>query len=546
MKQPVFSVLFALLLILSCAGQMADAAPAHDGLSVAAQDGNLIQLRALLAHHADPDQADASGATPLAWAIVRHRDDVAALLLKAGADPDRADVLGVSPLMLAAHEGESAAVARLLAAGADPNRADRNGETPLMTAVHGGLADMAALLLAHGADPNLAEHRFGQTALMWAAGHPDLTRLLLAHGADPRAVTRAWTVSTTIYTPVTVTLGVTGIPWNNDGDYQARAGGYDALLFAVQADDAQSVRLLLDKGADAGFAAADGTTPLLLALYHWRDVAGALKFAGNMEIANLLLDHGARADNADAAGYTPLHGAVLAMMPRLGLGAGGTREVGKAPDPVQEADGLALVRRLLAAGGDPNRATRYPTGGPIGNIRINPLPPGSTPLHAAAMVRSAALIEMLCAQGGDVNRLRRDGHSPFSVAALYDNLPGVQAMLARGAPLDRRYDPSDEIADPVLPKTERRHGQTILHIAGQGGAASVVSYLIAQGAPADLRNDHGETPLDLAEKQKLFRYRRDIEGRGGIPVAPPVRSTATTDAFRNAVSAKVADARSSR
>ena len=73
-----------------------------------------------------------------------------------------------------------------------------------------------------------------------------------------------------------------------------------------------------------------------------------------------------------------------------------------------------------------------------------------------------------------------------------------------------------------------------------GGAASVVEYLIAQGVPTDTKNDHGETAMKLADDQEVFRYKRDIEGRGGISVKNPTRSTATTDAFKRAMQRKMA------
>ena len=123
--------------------------------------------------------------------------------------------------------------------------------------------------LVKGADVNAREKKFGQTALMWAAGRPEEVRLLLEFGADVKAVTKSWDVKYTIYLPTTVTLGKTGIPWNNEGDYVAKKGGLNALFFAVQQNDVESARLLLDRGLDVNSTAADGTTPLLAALYKW-------------------------------------------------------------------------------------------------------------------------------------------------------------------------------------------------------------------------------------------------------------------------------------
>ena len=77
---------------------------------------------------------------------------------------------------------------------------------------------------------NAREKKFGQTALMWAAGHPDAVRLLVERGADVRATSKVWDITATIYTPTTSTIGKTGIPWNNDGVYTSKQGGQNALL----------------------------------------------------------------------------------------------------------------------------------------------------------------------------------------------------------------------------------------------------------------------------------------------------------------------------
>src|SRR5262249_11998236 len=104
-------------------------------------------------------------------------------------------------------------------------------------------------------------------------------------------------------------------------------GSQDALLFAVQKHDLESARMLLDAGVDVNVAAADGTTPLLAALYKWDPlgkefVAGkgapapngsSSRFSPDLAMARFLLDRGAQVDITDGAGYTPLHGAALAV-----------------------------------------------------------------------------------------------------------------------------------------------------------------------------------------------------------------------------------------
>jgi hypothetical protein len=289
--------------------------------------------------------------------------------------------------------------------------------------------------------------------------------------------------------------------------------------------------------------AADGATPLIAALYHWTAEPGhGLKFAADPKIANLLLDRGAKVNVADQTGYTPLHGALLSVVLaekdgalRLafnpGLNCQPDRPRPKPPKDDEAA--VALVKRLLEAGADPNAPIKLATPGPVNVVRINPAPPGSTPFHVAAATHDARLVKLLGEKGGDPNRLRDDGHTPFSIAVINNDLPVVQEMVAQGADVKMRFNPLDEISDKVEPKTQKRRDQTILHIAAVSGSEWVVGYLAKQGAPVGAKNDLGETPFDLADAQELYRFRKDSEGPvGGVEVKPPKRETQTSDAIR--------------
>jgi ankyrin repeat protein len=546
-------------LLLACLP--AAASPSGDRLIAAAQDGLDTQVGAMLAAHADVNASDGTGATALAWAVMRGNDMMAARLLKAHANPNLTDANGVSPLMLAIDSDAPGAVKLLLAAGADANLARANGETPLMHAVHAGSADMTAMLLSAKADVNAHEAQFGQTALMWAAGHPELTRMLLARGADFRAQSKSWETTSVNYVTTTSTLGATGIPWNNEGSYSGKAGGFNAMLFAVQAGDTESVKALVAAGADVNQAAADGTTPLLTSLYNWSQAGMQvgkvvpMRYSPNLSIANLLLDHGAKVNVSDRAGYTPLHGAMLVLvsggkgrLPQIGFQPGkmSTPDAPVPAAPKNEAEGLAIVARLLELGADPNKPTQNTTPGPVGSLRTNPASAGSTPFHLAGFAHSAKLVELMATHGANPNLTRKDGHTPFSLAVMSNDLPVVEAMAAHGADLSMRYNPADKVAgtDALKADAYPRGGETILHIAAIPGANYVVEYLAKKGVPLDARNDHGQTALQLAEEQELFRYLHDKEGPHGVGPEGEnagkviVRETQTSDAFKRAMGLK--------
>ena len=73
------------------------------------------------------------------------------------------------------------------------------------------------------------------------------------------------------------------------------------------------------------------------------------------------------------------------------------------------------MQRLLDAGADPNRQTLYPTSGPVGDVRINPAPPGSSPFHIAADSDCLPLVKMLADKGAKPNLYEeRRPHAIFS------------------------------------------------------------------------------------------------------------------------------------
>jgi ankyrin repeat protein len=58
---------------------------------------------------------------------------------------------------------------------------------------------------------------------------------------------------------------------------------------------------------------------------------------------------------------------------------------------------------------------------------------------------------MMAERGANPNLVRKDGHTPFSVAVIAGDVDGVQELVAHGADLNRTYDPTEKIPDPVEP-----------------------------------------------------------------------------------------------
>lgn len=542
-------------LLLASAGYGGD-----NTLVAAARSDDGAAVERLLRQGANPNERDADGSSALTWAVVRNNREVAAALLKAGADPNLTNAMGIGPLALAVTNGSAEIVNQLLENRADPNVARENGETPLMIAAQMGRSDIIKLLLIRGSSVNVRDKKFGQTALMRATGSPEAVELLLEHGADIRTTTHSWDIKYTIYLPTTVTLGKTGIPWNNDGVYTTKKGGLNAVFFAVQKNDLKSVQMLLDAGIDVNCKSADGTTPLLAALYKWdppkstfvpgrgapATAGSSQQFSPNVQIAQFLLDRGASVKVVDGSGYSPLHGAALAVAKAARTGARqrsaygqtaaalalGSADASLPPDALKNS--LATVRRLLETGADPNKQTVYPTGGPAGDVRINPAPPGSSPMHIAASSGSLELVQILADNGGNPNLVRKDGHTPLSVAVLAGNVAIVKELVARGGDVRATLSPQDKIPDPVEAITLARQNQTMMHLAAIEGKPELLEYLHSMGASLTAKNSLGETPLDLADKQERYREAIQRQGAEDDPeqLKKIVRKTAGSDTLR--------------
>ena len=167
-------------------------------------------------------------------------------------------------------------VQRELDAGAEVNIRDGKGETPLHKAVLWSSApSVVEVLLDRGADVDAAESHFGWRPLHMAAikGDPVVAALLLGWGADLHAE-------------------------GGDGATPLHLASGSAF------DEAglETVRLLLDRGADTRSRNELGETPLFRSVQSYVD--------GHPAAAALLLEHGADATARDASGFTPLHRAV--------------------------------------------------------------------------------------------------------------------------------------------------------------------------------------------------------------------------------------------
>jgi len=153
----------------------------------------------------------------------------------------------------------------LLAAGGCAGGRD----TPLTEAAASGDEPTLVRLLAGDADPNQLDGR-GWSPLVWAAreGHSRLVGVLISRGADADLA---------------------------DGTSEA----WTPMMHAIDVREMDSVRALLNVGADPNAAAGDGRTALMMAAGY-----------GYSRITRLLLERGADPRRVDGDSATALYYAV--------------------------------------------------------------------------------------------------------------------------------------------------------------------------------------------------------------------------------------------
>jgi ankyrin repeat protein len=157
-----------------------------------------------------------------------------------------------------------------------------------------------------------------------------------------------------------------------------------------------------------------------------------------------------------------------AWLAAVALGGAALAQAASVDDLVVAAelnDGRAVLS-LLLKGVDPNQADSR----------------GRKAIFMAAKEESLRALESLLASPlTKVDEANAQGETPLMVAAIRGSLLAVQALVKRGAAVNRA-------------------GWTPLHYACSGPDNGVAAFLIAQGAELNARSENGTTPLMMAAR----------------------------------------------
>ncbi|DAZ94673.1 TPA: hypothetical protein N0F65_002382 [Lagenidium giganteum] len=174
----------------------------------------------------------------------------------------------------------------------------------------------------------------------------------------------------------------------------------------------------------------------------------------------------------------------------------------------------AAVQMLLANGADVNDDATENT----------------TSLALASELNQSAIVQLLVAAGADVHGRGRDGQSSVHHAARHGNLEMLDDLLAAGASVHSRCHRGHTAlhvaaAHGEQPIVERLlecqacvraitlDGNTALHLAAERGYVDIARLLLRRDASTSVQNKEGETPCDVATRHHLsdrFHYSSQI------------------------------------
>ncbi|XP_068249234.1 putative ankyrin repeat protein RF_0381 [Palaemon carinicauda] len=344
--------------------------PTGANLARAAEAGNLKTVKDLVSRGAEVNYGSE---IPLWEAARGGYIEIVKYLLDNGANPDGGEYKG-GIVSVASEYNRLDILDLLIASGASV----QNGSDVLLGAAENGHLEAIRKLIQAGADVNYND----AFALLNAAeqGHLEIVKALIDAGADVNAG-EGWVVTAAArggQTEVMKTLIAAGATKENLDD---------SMRFAAQDGHLETVKLLLDNGADAKRAG----------------VLRAAATGGNLEIVKLFLDAGANITYEEYTGY-PLHFAA--------------------------SEGhMDVVALLVNRSGDINRKLTEDTWMDLDSDSVTPFYGyGWTVMHVIAHFGFPYVKELLDL-GANINVKDALGNTPLQVAVISKKLKMAEEFL---------------------------------------------------------------------------------------------------------------------
>jgi ankyrin repeat protein len=239
------------------------------------------------------------------------------------------------------------------------------------------------------------------------------------------------------------------------------------------------VAVLLDNGADIDLPDPDGVSPLLVAIMN-----------ANWDLARQLILAGADVDQWDIYGEAPLFTAV-GLRSQIN---GGRASI----DPLNESDGLTIVRMLLAHGASPNMQLFFRPA----NVRGSTNTRGSTPLIRAANNGDLEVVNLLLEHGADATVYLADRQTP--IHAVLAGRSSEQQALELIRILHEAGTDVKVVA--LVNHREEVRGGTALHYAVRKRYKEVIRELASYGIDMNAKDQDGLTALDYTQSRGFMPF----------------------------------------
>jgi len=272
--------------------------------------------------------------------------------------------------------------------------------------------------------------------------------------------------------------------------------GRSALFYSIAAEQLQTTRHLIRKGAQVNQPDWEGMTPLHVAATE-----------GHTGCCSLLLSQGAQSTvKVKDTGRTPLHLAALngTFYPVWLLVVSG------ASIDARDAEGCTALQHSLALGGRSVPLFLIWRGADVNSANKEGVTVLETALQAKCIDAACELIK----HGADITKADEDGSTVLHFAAKEGLTQLATVALSKGArvnALSRRYgtplhiaagDTNPEMLKLLLdaggaPNTLDARGRTALHIAAGKDDPEVLKLLLDADGDPNIRDSHGNNALHL-------------------------------------------------
>jgi ankyrin repeat protein len=211
-----------------------------------------------------------------------------ALPASAQVAPDEAELRAYDGLHAAAARGDVADIERRIAAGENKEAVDSRRRTPLHVAAYLRQHEAARALIRLGADPNRLEiDRYDIITIAAVANDLPMLRIALEGGGNPKAVTSRYSGTALIaaahlgHAEVVRVLIAAKAPLDHVNNLKWTALIESIVLGDGGKNHTETLRALVEAGADVNIPDGNGSTPLKLAQSRsYREMVAILERAG--------------------------------------------------------------------------------------------------------------------------------------------------------------------------------------------------------------------------------------------------------------------------